>query len=75
MVKRIKNLKEDGLGITLPPKREFVRIYFMQKGLSQKQADFFYDHFDECLWKDSIGSPLKNWKTLACDWIWELLHQ
>jgi hypothetical protein len=70
MKKRRSDFKA-GYGRDLPPSMEHVRIYFSQKGLDYKQADFFYQLNQDCNWTDHKGQPVKNWKTLACDWIWE----
>lgn len=69
-----KNRSVTGKGIELPPLRLHVAIYFMQKGMTEKAADFFYDRYAAVDWKFADGRPVKNWKTLACDWIWELQH-
>ncbi len=39
--------------------------------MQEEQANFFYKHYDGCKWLDHKGRPIKNWKTLACDRIWE----
>lgn len=63
-----------GLGKDLPPLPAHVEIYFLQKGLSNSDALRFFDHFERLGWKDTYGKPLRNWKTLACDWIWEMRY-
>jgi hypothetical protein len=37
-----RNQYSVGLGVEIPPPKEFVRIYFIQKGLNEEQADYFY---------------------------------
>ncbi|AOM79999.1 hypothetical protein BFS30_24265 [Pedobacter steynii] len=69
-----KEQLEIGLGRKVPPSRIFVTIYFIQKGLNEQQADFFYLKYELVGWCDSKGSPLRNWKTLASEWIWNLKH-
>lgn len=63
---------EIGLGKKIPPLREFVRIYFIQKGLNKELADYFYLKYELVGWSDSQGNPVKNWKTLASEWIWKM---
>jgi hypothetical protein len=70
----MKESKLFGLGIEVPPLKAHVIIYFLQKGMTEKAADFFFQQHDEAGWKFPDGKPVKNWKTLACDWIWELQH-
>jgi hypothetical protein len=68
-----KEIKK-GLGWQLPPNPEFVKIYFLQKGRSETEAVRFIQHFEASGWKRDTGNPIRNWKTMACDWIWELQH-
>jgi hypothetical protein len=70
-MKQRKSDFKPGYSRDLPPSRKHVRIYFLQKGLDNKQADFFYELNHDCNWTDHKGQLIKNWKTLACDWIWE----
>jgi hypothetical protein len=65
-----KEQVEIGLGRKVPPFREFVRIYFLQKGLYEEQADYFYLKYELVGWSDGKGNPVRNWKTLASEWIW-----
>lgn len=57
-----------GFGYEMPPDRTLVRIYFDQKGLSD-QALLFYQHYEEAFWRSPKGTPYRNWKVLASDWI------
>jgi hypothetical protein len=63
-----------GLGRGIPPLKAHVVIYFMQKGLTENDADFFFHQQNLTGWKTPNGLHPVNWKTLACDWIWELLQ-
>jgi hypothetical protein len=65
-----RNQYSVGLGVEIPPPKEFVRIYFIQKGLNEEQADYFYLKHELIGWSDSKGNPIRNWKTLASEWIW-----
>lgn len=63
-----KNRYAVGFGTEIPPQKQFVRIYFIQKGMSEQQADYFYLKYE------SVGWTVKNWKTLASEWIWMMKH-
>lgn len=63
-----------GLGRQMPPRIDYVKIYFIQKGLSETERIFFFNYFEQCKWKDQNNHEIKNWKTLACEWIWEIQH-
>lgn len=63
--------QHSGLGSAMPPILKYVKIYFMQKGCSIDDAISFYRYYEEKKWTGKKGRPLRNWKTLACDWIWE----
>ena len=65
--------KKSGLGREIPPLKSHVTIYFIQKGLTEKDANFFFQQQNLTGWGASEGRHRSNWKTLACDWIWE--HQ
>jgi len=59
-----------GNGKNVPPKKEHVAIYFIQKEMTSIEVEEFYDYYQSKGWKDKSGLPLKNWKTMACEWIW-----
>lgn len=61
---------QKGLGTELPPQRQLVVIYFDQKGLGN-QADAFYSYYEEADWRSHKGTPYRNWKLLAADWIFD----
>jgi len=63
---------KSGLGREIPPLKAHVVIYFIQKGLTEKDADSFFQQQNSAGWKISNGQRSANWKTLACEWIWEL---
>lgn len=68
---KARNIEGEGFGKQVPPKREFVSIYFAQKGLPESEAERFFSYYDNIGWKNANGNSVHNWKTLACDWIWE----
>lgn len=68
-----RNQYSVGFGAEIPPRKEFVRIYFIQKGMSEIEADLFFATFELTGWECKGGS-IKNWKTLASEWIWQLRY-
>ena len=70
--KESKNISKNcrGFGYELPPNFEMVSIYFNQKGQSEIACTFF-QHFQKTDWKTNSCYPIRNWKVLASDWIFE----
>lgn len=54
----------------MPPQKRLVEIYFDQKELLS-QADEFYDFYQAAGWCSPKGTPYRNWKLLATDWIFD----
>lgn len=61
-----------GHGNEVPPLLDHVKIIFDQKELHEEDANEFYDHFQKTDWKTKTGVPIKNWKQVADNWIWNL---
>ncbi|HWZ15477.1 MAG TPA: hypothetical protein VNW95_09585 [Mucilaginibacter sp.] len=59
---------QNGFGFEMPPDRSLVEIYFDQKGLAEEAA-VFYSFYEEANWRSPKGTPYRNWKILATDWI------
>lgn len=57
-----------GFGYEMPPERMLVEIYFDQKGMPE-QAAIFFNHYSAANWSSPKGTPYRNWKLLASDWI------
>ena len=51
----------------IPPTLEEVEQYVMERGSSVDPQKFF-DYFEAGEWKDSKGSPVKNWKQKLLTW-------
>lgn len=70
---RVKPVKErpvkKGFGYEMPPERLVVDIYFDQKGCAE-QAVAFFTHYEQADWCSPKGTPYRNWKLLAGDWIY-----
>lgn len=65
-----KSSNSAGFGYQIPPDFENVSIYFSQKGELKLAANFF-KHFQCCEWRTPAGSPIRNWKVVATDWIYD----
>ena len=59
-----------GFGKSVPPQWQYVKIYFVQKGLTEQAAKDFFQEQKNRKWKSENGIPVSNWKVLANDWIW-----
>jgi hypothetical protein len=59
---------QKGFGTEMPPQRRLVEIYFDQKNRFA-QADLFYQFYENANWKSPRGTPYRNWKLLAGEWI------
>ena len=59
-----------GFGYEIPPDFDMVSIYFNQKRQLEIACTFF-QHFQKANWKTDSGYPIRNWKVLASDWIFE----
>lgn len=62
--------RQDGYGAAVPPSLQHVKIYFDQKGLTEKAAEDFYLHYKARKWKTEKGCPIRNWKVAAANWMW-----
>ena len=56
--------------ITAPDFRT-VWIYFSQKGKTEADAKAFFAYYGKTKWKMKRGVSVRNWKTIANNWIWE----
>jgi hypothetical protein len=63
-------ISQKGLGTEVPPQKKLVEIYFDQKGFTA-QAGVFYDFYEQADWCSPKGTPYRNWKSLASDWIFD----
>ncbi len=64
--------RKPGLGRDIPPTIQHVTIYFIQKGLTEQHAVSFFKQLEVLKWETLYGNPIRNWKTFALDWIWEM---
>jgi hypothetical protein len=71
---KIHQSEKAGFGFEMPPDLDSVSIYFNQKGQAH-EAERFYHYFQKCEWKTSSGTPIRNWKVAATDWIYEYMQE
>jgi len=55
---------------TEPPFFQVI-IYFDHKGFELKDAETFFNAYNQRSWKGKKGIPVKNWRTKALDWMWQ----
>lgn len=51
------------------PSKIEVTYYFFQMGLQVKHANAFYLYYHSLNWHFAPGIPVKNWKSLAFNWV------
>ena len=61
-----------GLGTSVPPTKNHVLIYFLQKGAQEENALNFYGHFQKMKWKNKRNTKLSNWKIAAWNWMFNI---
>lgn len=66
----VKINKPLGYGTEVPPHPEFVAIYFDQQQMPE-EGERFYRHYEKLNWETVTGKPIRNWKVLAADWIFD----
>lgn len=69
-----ETIRHSGFGTDMPPQKRLVEIYFDQKELIT-QAEAFFDHYEKARWRSPKGTPYRNWKLLAGDWIFNYLQE
>lgn len=63
-------IRNDGSGKSVPPMKEHVIIYLMQKGLTEKRAADFFNEYADKNWRNRNGALISNWKVHAWEWVW-----
>lgn len=57
-----------GCGKCLPPAKEHVVVYFLEKGLTEKHASDFFSLYNKRRWRNRQGNIIANWKVHAWEW-------
>lgn len=60
-----------GYGKNIPPNKEHVLIWFLQKDKSEKSAIHFFNFYKARGWRSQKGEILRDWKMLAWEWTWK----
>jgi hypothetical protein len=63
--------RKKGLGVTIPPQKFHVILYFSQQGQTEQSANEFFQKYSQEKWKNNKGKRIKNWKVHAWQWIWQ----
>ena len=58
----------ESFGFTIPPAIVDVLIYFEQKDAVEATQGFIEEQ-EKSGWKTKSGKPIRNWKVVAGDWI------
>lgn len=58
----------------IPPRIEEVKIYFLQRGIPEKEAEEFFLFYEKKLWTSKNGNFFKNWKNIAYKWVATVLR-
>jgi hypothetical protein len=58
-----------------PPRIEEVKIYFIQKGVSEREAEVFFLFYEKKQWTSKKGNIFKSWKNIAYKWIASVLQK
>ena len=53
----------------MPPTIQEVKIYFTQKGISEKEAEHFFFFYERKQWTSRKGNFFRSWKSIAYRWI------
>jgi hypothetical protein len=75
MTKQRAHIQNAGTGKQVPPVWTYLKIYFMQKDVSEETARKFFLMHERNDWKSKRGCPISNWKTVANEWIWNYKQQ
>lgn len=59
----------------IPPTIQEVKIYFNQKGISEKEAEEFFFFYEKKRWTSKNGNLFRSWKNIAYKWIAVILNQ
>lgn len=70
-IRKLKTrIRQFGYGDEVPPDPSFVAIYFDQQQ-QPNEAERFYQCYEKLDWRTVTGKPIRNWKVLASDWIFD----
>ncbi|WP_350286932.1 hypothetical protein [uncultured Croceitalea sp.] len=68
LVSTTNNNKQENL--TKQPKgRQDVIDFFVKNDFKAVEAEKFYEHYDERDWQTSNGKPIRDWRSVATNWM------
>lgn len=68
LVSNTNNIKQEN-NIKQPKGRQVVILFFEEKDFDADEAKKFYEHYAEREWKTSDGKPIRDWRSLATNWM------
>lgn len=70
-----KNVQPDSLSFPKPPVVSEVKVYFLQRGMTELEAEHFFLFYEKKGWKNGKGQFMHNWKSLAYKRIHAILQE
>lgn len=68
LVSNTNNNKQEN-NIKQPKGRQAVILFFKEKGFDADEGKKFYEHYTDREWKTSNGKPIRDWRSLATNWM------
>ena len=68
LVSNTNNIKQENY-IKQPKGRQAVILFFEEKDFDADEAKKFYQHYADREWKTSDGKPIRDWRSLATNWM------
>lgn len=68
-------LKSSDPSSTNVPAVSEVKVYFLQKGMTEQEAEHFFLFYQNRHWLNRCLTRVKTWKPLAYRWISKILKQ
>ena len=68
LVSNTNNNKQEN-NIKQPKGRQAVILFFQEKGFDADEGKKFYEHYADREWKTSDGKPIRDWRSLATNWM------
>ena len=68
LVSNTNNIKQEN-NIKQPKGWQAVVLFFEEKGFEADEGKKFYEHYADREWKTSDGKPIRDWRSLATNWM------
>lgn len=68
LVSNTNNIKQEN-NIKQPKGKQAVILFFEEKGFDADEGKKFYEHYADREWKTSDGKPIRDWRSLATNWM------